>query len=37
MGLTDESHARKVIHEFNPEEFDSLRPEVKGWRRRAGR
>jgi transposase len=27
MWLTDESHVRKVIHEFNEEGFDSLRPD----------
>ncbi len=29
MWLTDESHVRKVIHEFNEEGFDSLRPEYR--------
>jgi hypothetical protein len=28
MWLTDESHVRKVIHEFNEEGFDSLRPNL---------
>ena len=32
MWLTDESHVRKVIHEFNEEGFDSLRPEYRGGR-----
>jgi hypothetical protein len=32
MWLTDESHVRKVIHEFNEEGFDSLRPEHRGGR-----
>jgi hypothetical protein len=30
MWLTDESHVRKVIHEFNEEGFDSLRPDTQG-------
>ena len=30
MWLTDESHVRKVIYEFNEEGFDSLRPEDRG-------
>lgn len=34
MWLTDESHVRKVIHEFNEEGFDSLRPEYGGGRPR---
>ncbi len=34
MWLTDESHVRKVIHEFNDEGFDSLRPEYRGGRPR---
>jgi len=34
MWLTDESHVRKVIHEFNEEGFDSLRPEYRGGRPR---
>ena len=34
MWLTDESHVRKVIHEFNEEGFDSLRPEYRGGRSR---
>ncbi len=34
MWLTDESHVRKVIHEFNQEGFDSLRPEYRGGRPR---
>ena len=32
MWLTDESHVRKVIHEFNEEGFDSLRPDYRGGR-----
>lgn len=32
MWLTDDSHVRKVIHEFNEEGFDSLRPEYRGGR-----
>jgi transposase len=34
MWLTDESHVRKVIHEFNEEGFDSLRPDYRGGRPR---
>jgi transposase len=34
MRLTDESHVRKVIHEFNEEGFDSLRPDYRGGRPR---
>jgi transposase len=34
MWLTDESHVRKVIHEFNEEGFESLRPEYRGGRPR---
>jgi transposase len=34
MWLTDESHVRKVIHEFNEEGFDRLRPEYRGGRPR---
>jgi transposase len=34
MWLTDESHVRRVIHEFNREGFDSLRPEYRGGRPR---
>lgn len=34
MWLTDESHVRKVVHEFNEEGFDSLRPEYRGGRPR---
>ena len=34
MWLTDESHVRRVIHEFNEEGFDSLRPEYRGGRPR---
>ena len=34
MWLTDESHVRKVIHEFNEEGFDSLRPNYRGGRPR---
>jgi transposase len=30
MWLTDESHVRRVIHEFNEQGFDSLRPEYRG-------
>jgi transposase len=32
--LTDESHVRKVIHEFNEEGFDSLRRKHGGGRPR---
>jgi len=32
--LTDESHVRKVIHEFNERGFDSLRPDYRGGRPR---
>jgi transposase len=31
---TDESHVRKVIHEFNERGFDSLRPDYRGGRPR---
>jgi transposase len=34
MWLTDESHVRRVIHEFNQQGFDSLRPEYRGGRPR---
>jgi transposase len=34
MWLTDESHVRKVIYEFNEEGFDSLRPDYRGGRPR---
>jgi transposase len=34
MWLTDESHVRKVIHEFNEDGFDSLRPDYRGGRPR---
>lgn len=34
MWLTDESHVRKVIHEFKDEGFDSLRPNYRGGRPR---
>ena len=34
MLLTDESHVRKVIHEFNRQGFDSLRPRFGGGRPR---
>lgn len=34
MLLTDESHVRKVIHEFNRDGFDSLRPRTGGGRPR---
>jgi transposase len=34
MWLTDESRVRKVIHEFNDEGFDSLRPDYRGGRPR---
>jgi transposase len=34
MLLTDESHVRKVIHEFNRDGFDSLRPRIGGGRPR---
>jgi transposase len=34
MWLTDESHVRKVIHEFNEEGFDSLHPDYRGGRPR---
>jgi transposase len=34
MWLTDESHVRKVIHGFNEEGFDSLRPDYRGGRPR---
>jgi transposase len=32
--LTDESHVRKVIHDFNQQGFDSLRPRFRGGRPR---
>jgi transposase len=34
MLLTDESHVRKVIHDFNRDGFDSLRPRTRGGRPR---
>src|SRR3954464_9167424 len=34
MLMTDESHVRKVIHEFNEHGFDSLRPRFGGGRPR---
>ena len=34
MLLTDESHVRKVIHDFNRQGFDSLRPRFRGGRPR---
>jgi transposase len=34
MLLTDESHVRKVIHEFNQHGWDSLRPRFRGGRPR---
>jgi transposase len=34
MWLTDESHGRKVMHEFNEEGFDSLHPDYRGGRPR---
>ena len=34
MWRTDDSHVRKVIHEFNERGFDSLRPEYRGGRPR---
>jgi len=34
MLLTDESHVRKVIHEFNRQGWDSLRPRFRGGRPR---
>ena len=34
MLLTDESHVRKVIHEFNQHGFESLRPRFRGGRPR---
>ena len=34
MWMTDESHVRKVIHEFNKHGFDSLRPRFGGGRPR---
>ena len=34
MWMTDESHVRKVIHEFNERGLDSLRPEYRGGRPR---
>jgi len=30
MWLTDDSHVRKVIHEFSEEGFGSLRPDYRG-------
>jgi DNA-directed RNA polymerase specialized sigma24 family protein len=30
MWMTDESHVRKVIHDFNEHGFDSLRPRFSG-------
>ncbi len=32
MLLTDESHVRKVIHDFNQRGFESLRPHLRGGR-----
>jgi transposase len=32
MWMTDESHVRKVIHDFNQHGFDSLRPRFRGGR-----
>lgn len=34
MWMTDESHVRKVIHEFNRHGFESLRPRFRGGRPR---
>ena len=34
MWMTDESHVRKVIHDFNQHGFDSLRPRFRGGRPR---
>jgi transposase len=34
MWLTDDSHVRKVIHEFNERAFDSLDPDYRGGRPR---
>jgi transposase len=34
MWQTDESHVRKVIHDFNEQGFDSLRPDYRGGRPR---
>ena len=34
LWLTDESHVRKVIHDFNRHGFDSLRPRFRGGRPR---
>ena len=34
MWMTDESHVRKVIHEFNERGFDSLDPDYRGGRPR---
>jgi transposase len=34
MWMTDESHVRKVIHDFNQHGFDSLRPRFEGGRPR---
>ena len=34
MWMTDESHVRKVIHEFNERGLDSLRPDYRGGRPR---
>jgi len=32
--MTDDSHVRKVIHDFNERGFDSLRPNYRGGRPR---
>ena len=34
MWMTDESHVRKVIHDFNEHGFESLRPRFRGGRPR---
>src|SRR4051794_11138341 len=34
MWMTDESHVRKVIHDFNEQGFESLRPRFRGGRPR---
>jgi len=34
MWMTDESHVRKVIHDFNEHGFESLRPRLRGGRPR---
>ena len=34
MWMTDDSHVRKVIHEFNEQGFESLRPKYRGGRPR---